>query len=48
MNYAAISFGQKPLNTRRTKSKVIQEQSRRTKSKVIQEQSLYAQVRSQQ
>ncbi|XP_056115193.1 uncharacterized protein LOC130091374 isoform X4 [Rhinichthys klamathensis goyatoka] len=36
MNYAAISFGQKPLNTRRTKSKVIQEQS------------LYAQVRSQQ
>ncbi|XP_077084165.1 uncharacterized protein LOC143737097 [Siphateles boraxobius] len=36
MNYAAISFGQKPLNTRRTKSKLIQEQS------------LYAQVRSQQ
>ncbi|XDV18790.1 hypothetical protein PO909_024416 [Leuciscus waleckii] len=36
MNYASISFGQKPLNTRRTKSKVIQEQS------------LYAQVRSQQ
>ncbi|CAM4517116.1 unnamed protein product [Leuciscus chuanchicus] len=27
MNYASISFGQKPLNTRRTKSKVIQEQS---------------------
>ncbi|XP_056115192.1 uncharacterized protein LOC130091374 isoform X3 [Rhinichthys klamathensis goyatoka] len=36
LNYAAISFGQKPLNTRRTKSKVIQEPS------------LYAQVRSQQ
>ncbi|ROL53980.1 hypothetical protein DPX16_15578 [Anabarilius grahami] len=36
MNYAAISFAQKPLNTRRTKSKIIQDQS------------LYAQVRSQQ
>ncbi|XP_048041410.1 uncharacterized protein LOC125265318 [Megalobrama amblycephala] len=36
MNYAAISFAQKPLN------------SRRTKSKIIQDQSLYAQVRSQQ
>ncbi|XP_051754947.1 uncharacterized protein LOC127515400 isoform X3 [Ctenopharyngodon idella] len=36
MNYAAISFAQKPLNTRRTKSKIIQEQS------------VYAQVRSQQ
>ncbi|XP_051754953.1 uncharacterized protein LOC127515403 [Ctenopharyngodon idella] len=36
MNYTAISFAQKPLNTRRTKSKIIQEQS------------VYAQVRSQQ
>ncbi|XP_048014496.1 uncharacterized protein LOC125247262 isoform X2 [Megalobrama amblycephala] len=36
MTYAAISFAQKPLN------------SRRTKSKIIQDQSLYAQVRSQQ
>ncbi|XP_067292988.1 uncharacterized protein [Pseudorasbora parva] len=35
MNYASISFGQKPLNTRRTKSKIIEDQS------------LYAQVRSQ-
>ncbi|XP_067257275.1 uncharacterized protein [Chanodichthys erythropterus] len=27
MNYAAISFAQKPLNTRRTKSEIIQDQS---------------------
>ncbi|XP_052458567.1 uncharacterized protein LOC128017292 isoform X2 [Carassius gibelio] len=36
LNYAAISFGQKPLNTRRAKAKISQDQS------------LYAQVRSHQ
>ncbi|KAL1271792.1 hypothetical protein QQF64_030808 [Cirrhinus molitorella] len=36
LNYAAISFAQKPLNTRRAKAKIIQDQS------------LYAQVRSHQ
>uniref|UniRef100_A0A671N2G7 Ig-like domain-containing protein n=1 Tax=Sinocyclocheilus anshuiensis TaxID=1608454 RepID=A0A671N2G7_9TELE len=36
LNYAAISFGQKPLNTRRAKAKISQDQS------------LYAHVRSHQ
>ncbi|XP_058637053.1 uncharacterized protein LOC131543586 isoform X2 [Onychostoma macrolepis] len=36
MNYASISFGQKPLNTRRAKAKISQDQS------------LYARVRSHQ